>query len=470
MSSGLIDAPTEPAEQSPRPRRRRWLWLVVAVATVIVVAVAATLGGAYVKLTGNVKHIDVSTEELGVRPVKVATKAMNILVVGSDLRSGKNAKYGRFPGERTDTIMLAHISPKRDNAMVVSFPRDSMVQLPECPAKQGLPGQRAHLGMINESFNSGGIGCTWKTIESLTGIHIDHFVKVDFTGFKGMVNAIGGVEICVPEPINDKKALLTLPAGRQTLRGEQALGYVRARYSLGDGSDIGRIQRQQMFIASMVKKVMSGETLTDPAKLFGFLDAATKSVTTDPDLTPLVMKDLATSAQGLSAGQIRFITTPWRYSITYPGRVEWVEPQSKKLFQIVAQDRTVAGSGVKGGQTKVPRSKIQVEVRNGTNRSGLATLVAVQLEERGYHIFKIGDAPHKPYPKTTIMYSPNGAPSAPTLTRDLLTSTGRPVPRATTPRLILTVGDDWKGLKPLRIDDADSLKGFDATHDSCAGA
>lgn len=258
----------------------------VAVVAAVVVAVAATVGGAYVKLAGNVKQFDVTKEDLGVRPVKVATKALNVLVVGSDQRGGKNAKYGKFPGERTDTIMLAHISPKRDNAMVVSFPRDSMVQLPQCQAKQGLPGQQAHLGMINESFNSGGIACTWKTVESLTGIHVDHFVKVDFTGFKGMVDAVGGVEVCVPEPIHDKKALLTLPAGRQTLKGEQALGYVRTRYSLGDGSDIGRIQRQQMFIASMVKKVMSGETLTDPARLFGFLDAATKSVTTDPGLTP----------------------------------------------------------------------------------------------------------------------------------------------------------------------------------------
>ena len=140
--------------------------------------------------------------------------------------------------------------------------------------------------MINESFNSGGITCTWKTVETLTGIHIDHFVKVDFTGFKGMVDAVGGVEVCLPEAVDDKKALLHLAAGEQTLNGEQALGYVRARYSLGDGSDIGRIQRQQMFIASMVKKVMSGETLTDPAQLCGFLDAGTKAVTTDPELTP----------------------------------------------------------------------------------------------------------------------------------------------------------------------------------------
>ncbi|GIH93066.1 LCP family protein [Planobispora siamensis] len=466
MSSGSIDAA---AEHAPR-WRRRWVWWLVAVVTVVVLAVSATAVGAFVKLTGNVKHVEVTSEDLGTRPVKVATKAMNVLVVGSDQRDGKNARYGRFAGERTDTIMLAHISPRRDNAMVISFPRDSMVQLPACRARQGLPGQQAHIGMINESFNSGGIACTWKTIETLTGIHIDHFVKVDFTGFKDMVNAVGGVEVCVPEPIHDTKALLNLPAGRQTLMGEQALGYVRARYSLGDGSDIGRIQRQQMFIASMVKKVMSGETLTDPTRLFGFLNAATKSVTTDPGLTVGVMKDLAVSAEGLAAGQIHFITTPWRYSLVHPGKVEWVEPQSRRLFSIVARDKSIADAGVRGGQTKVARSKIHIEVRNGTWRSGLATVVAAKLEERGYHIAKIGDAPRKPQARTTIAYSPNGATKAPTLSRDLLASRGRLVEAARTGRLVLTIGDDWQGLRELSPDDAAGLNGFDATQDSCANA
>jgi LCP family protein required for cell wall assembly len=435
----------------------------------VVLVVVSIVAGAYVKLSGNVKHIEVTKDELGAtRPPAAPTTALNVLIVGSDQRDGKNARYGdRIAGERTDTIMLAHISSQRDNALVVSFPRDSLVQLPACKAKpaQHLAGQSPHLGMINESFNFGGIGCTWKTVETLTGIRIDHFVKVDFTGFKGMVNAVGGVDVCLPQPINDTKALLHLAAGRQTLQGEQALGYVRARYSLGDGSDIGRIQRQQLFIASMIKKVMSGQTLTNPARLFGFLDAATKSVTTDPELTPGVMKDLALSAQGLTAGQIHFITTPWRYSVSHPGRVEWVQPQAKKLFQIVAGDKDIDGSGVKSGQAKVPRSKVQIEVRNGTNRGGLATQVAADLEQRGYHVAKIGDVPRTPQAKTTIMYSPNGESGVPTLSKDVL-AVPTLVPGALTPRLVLTIGEDWKGLTALRADDDEALKGFDATHDS----
>ncbi|MGV9307878.1 LCP family protein [Nonomuraea sp. NPDC003727] len=468
MSSGLVAAPHPPSPSAEPPAgRRRWLRRVVVATTVVALAVAGAMVGAYVKLTSNVKHIDVTGDLDATRPPKAATTALNVLIVGSDQRDGRNARYGRaVEGERTDTIMLAHVSSRRDGAMVISFPRDSLVQLPPCRAKGRLPGQPAHLGMINESFNSGGIGCTWKTIESLTGIHIDHFVKVDFTGFKSMVDAVGGVEVCLPERVDDTKALLHLDAGRQSLNGEQALGYVRARYSMGDGSDIGRIQRQQMFIAAMLRKVMSGRTLTDPARLFGFLDAATKAVTTDPGLTPGVMKDLAESARGMTAGQIRFVTTPWYYSVSHPGRVEWVQPQARTLFQIVAKDLEV--TGVRGGQEKVPPSRIQVEVRNGTFRPGLAGQVAVGLEQRGYHVSRIGDASRKPYPKTQLAYSPNGETRVPTITRDLLSATPRLVAGAATPRLVLTIGDDWQGLKPMRVGASEALKGFDATHDTCA--
>ncbi|MEV7965924.1 LCP family protein [Sphaerisporangium sp. NPDC088356] len=478
MNGGLVDVrPDQPVDESagkPPGRAKRpwmaWLWCLVAAVTGVSVAGGATLVGAYSKLSGNIKHVDIDAKDLGTRPAKVS-KALNILIVGSDTRAGANVKYGhRDLGERTDTIILAHVSPNHDNALLISFPRDSLVQLPTCPPKpkNGLAGQRAHVGMINESFNFGGIGCTYRTIESLTGIRIDHYAKVDFTGFKSMVNALGGVDICVPKAIDDKKAMLHLAAGKQTVKGEQALGYVRARYSLGDGSDIGRIQRQQMFIASMIKKAMSGATLSDPAKLFRFLDAATKSVTTDPGLTVGVMKDLASSAQGLAAGDIRFVTTPWRYSLTQPGRVEWVQPQAKRLFQLVATDTKIQGSHIKTGrQGKVSKSKIEISVQNGTTRGGLGTQVAAALEQRGYTVVKVGDTKRKPYPKTTIMYAADGQSRVPTLAGDLLVSRSAPVKNVTTTRLVLVIGSDWKGLKAAPVSE-EELKGIDATQDSCS--
>ncbi|WP_245674559.1 LCP family protein [Herbidospora cretacea] len=436
--------------------------LIAAVLGVVVGAVSFVVTG-YVKVTTNVKHEAVPTTDLGSRPVKVSP-AMNVLIVGSDVRNGANKKYGVFAGERTDTIILAHISPKRDGATLISFPRDSLVQLPQCPARKGFPGQNAHVGMINESFNSGGIGCTWRTIESLTKIHIDHYVKVDFTGFKGMVDALGGVPVCVPEPgIHDKKALLTLPPGRQTLNGEQSLGYVRARYSLGDGSDIGRIQRQQMFLAAMSKKAMSGETLTNPGALLNLLDAVTKSITTDPDLTPTVLKDLALSAEGLKAGSIRFITTPWHYSLTSPGRVEWTQPQAKALFTMAAKDQLT--TKLVSGEQKIPRSQIHVVVQNGSGRSGLATNVAAVLEQRGYHILKVEDAP-KPYAKTFVKYTPNGQTRAVRVFRELERSTTFEVKAGSTQQVVLVLGADYQGLKQPKPSIED-VEGFDATHDTC---
>ncbi|MDA0632194.1 LCP family protein [Nonomuraea sp. MCN248] len=464
MTSGLVDTPPKP---SAPPRGRRWLRRLAVGAGTAVLLVTAAGVGVVLRLTGNVRHIDVSGE-LGVtRPPKVAAAAMNVLIVGSDQRDGKNARYGhRISGERTDTIMLAHLSSRRDGAVVISFPRDSVVRLPACRPREGHPGQQQHIGMINESFNNGGIACVWKTVESLTGIRVDHFVKVDFAGFKNMVDAIGGVEVCLPRRIDDSKAMLHLPAGRRTLDGEQALGYVRARYSLGDGSDIGRIQRQQMFIASMLKKVMSGDTLSDPARLIGFLDAGTRAVTTDPDFTIGAMKDLAESLRGLDAGRIRFITTPWRYSLTQPGRVEWEQPAADRLFRLVARDGRL--HDVRDGRTRVPPSKVALELRNGTFRPGLGTEVAAALEQRGYHVARVGDTRRKPYRRSMILYGPDGETRVPTLARDVREAAPRAMPRARTARLVLVVGDDWRGLKPPDPADDEALKGIDATHDTCA--
>lgn len=334
VSSELIDEPPAP-EEKPPARRRRVLWVLV-----IVLLLAAGLYGVYAGLTANIRHIEVTRDDLGEdRPAKAASDALNILVLGSDQQDDKD---GDYRGERTDTIMVVHLSARRNEAAVISFPRDLRVQLPKCRAREGLPGQRGQRGMINASFTVGGIGCIWKTIETLTGIHIDHFVKVDFTGFKSMVDAAGGVELCISEPIHDKYVQLNLPAGLQTLQGEEALGYVRTRHSLGDGSDIGRIQRQQHFLSAMVTKLMSGGILAHPVRLFGFLDAVGKSVTTDPGLTPRAMIEIALAVRGLSSDHIHFVIAPWRNARGYPGRVELLDGPARKLFRMIAADQPLS--------------------------------------------------------------------------------------------------------------------------------
>src|SRR5690606_33034465 len=163
---------------------------------------------------------------------------------------------------------------------------------PPCKKKDGTT-VPAQFGMINAAFSNGGPACTWRTIESLTDIHIDHYVEVDFAGFKRVVDALGGVEICVPRRIDDPKAELRLRAGRQVVRGEQALGYVRTRYGLGDGSDLDRIKRQQAFMASVVKEATDKGMLTDPGRTYDFLPAVNNSTKAADGLSLLARPQLA---------------------------------------------------------------------------------------------------------------------------------------------------------------------------------
>jgi LCP family protein required for cell wall assembly len=349
VSSELIDEPSASTDKGPSRWRSRWpVWSLV-IAAVVTLIVAVLGYGAYAKLTSNLKTIEINRADLGEkRPVKTST-ALNILVIGVDLG---NVQSPEHTGQRTDTIMLVHLSPQRNEGVIVSFPRDSMVQLPACRSRDGLSGQQRRIGIINSSFSLGGMGCIWKTIETLTGIHVDHAVMVDFAGFRNIVDAIDGVELCIPEPIHDEYAPLTLSAGWQTLRGEQALGYVRARHDLGDGSDIGRIQRQQNFAAAIAKKSMSVRTLVNPIRLFNVMNAITQSVVTDSGLTVGVMSDIARRA--LSIDQLEFAITPWRYSVIYPDRVEWRQGPAKKLFRLISTDQPVSGSLIKDGETASP--------------------------------------------------------------------------------------------------------------------
>ena len=178
--------------------------------------------------------------------------------------------------------MVVHLSADNTWAAGVSIPRDSMVQMPDCVAPDGriVPGA---LRQFNAAYPIGGPVCVQRTVESLTGLRIDHFVVVDFVGFVDMVDAVGGVTVYIPEPISDPNSKIYFETGCQTLDGKQALDYVRVRKGVGggDGSDTGRIERQQAFLTSLIQKVTSSGVLFNPIELYDFLDAVTKSVTTD---------------------------------------------------------------------------------------------------------------------------------------------------------------------------------------------
>lgn len=352
------DAAGAPGAGAEPPNHKHHLLRWIALGTSLVVLAAAAVGWwFYRKLDANITTDITAAAELETyekeRPKPLSLDAQNILLLGSDTRSGEgNSKYGRDDGgsQRSDTTILLHISGDRKSATAMSIPRDLMVTIPSC-RKPDRTRTKEQFAQFNWAFEFGGAACTIRTVERFTGVRIDHHMVVDFSGFKGMVDAVHGVEICLKEPIDDADAHLKLPAGKQTLRGEQALGFVRARKSIGNGSDTERMERQQQFLGALVKKVQSNGVLLNPTRLFPVLDAATKSLTTDPGLNSLKdLYDLTRSIRGIPTEKVRFLTVPRQPYSADPNRDELVEPDSAQLFKRLREDTPVTVVPDKGSK------------------------------------------------------------------------------------------------------------------------
>lgn len=418
--------------------RRVGRWIAVGVAVALLLA-AGTAFGLYEKLQGNI-HRDHVADQLGTdRPPKL-NKSVNILLLGSDSRDGANRRYWSpdVSGERSDTTVLLHLSPNRDRVVAVSFPRDSMVQVPECEKKNGqkVP---AYFGMLNSAFAYAGATCTWKMIESTTHIHIDHYAKIDFAGFTRVVDALGGVQICVPQAVNDPRADLYLKAGRQVVKGDAALGYVRTRYGIGDGSDLERIQRQQKFMAAVVDKATSGALLTDPARTYRFLDAVTKAIATDDTFSVSAMRKMATSLKGLSAGTVRFVTVPTQTYPKDPNRVQWDMAQAGPLFDAIRGDDNLSAPKYVTAEPAQPKPD-QVEVTT----VGAPKAAVQALKAQG---FKVTAAKGPAAPQTRILYGPGAERDADAVAvaiPDALIAAGPTVPAGT---VSLVVGPEGVRVK-----------------------
>ncbi|MCY0934659.1 LCP family protein [Streptomyces sp. H34-S4] len=351
-------------EKPPSGRRRRRLLRWAGLGTgVLVVAGTAAGWWVYSKLDGNIAEDTSAAAELRrydkERPAHLAGGARNILLIGSDSRTGKgNARYGQDKGtQRSDTTILLHLPADRKSATAVSIPRDLMTEIPAC-LKQDGSRTSEQFAQFNWAFEWGGTACTVRTVEALTGIRVDHHMVLDFSGFKKMVDAVGGVEVCLRQPVSDTEAKLKLPAGRQTLRGEQALGFVRARHSLGNGSDTERMARQQAFLGSLVKKVQSNGVLLNPARLYPLLDAATSSVTTDPGLSSLRgLYELVRGVRDIPTDQIKFLTVPRRPYAANLNRDELREPDASQLFRRLRADEPLAISPPEATATPAPASR-----------------------------------------------------------------------------------------------------------------
>lgn len=310
-------------------RVRRGIGLVLTAAVAFVGVGTATT---YARLQGNIESADVEPLLGALRPPPPkpdpedpnAGTPVNILIIGSDTRQG-NERYAtdrEEQGERSDTTIVAHISGDRSRVELVSIPRDTLSEQPECLRSDGSTAGARSQAMFNEAYSRGaangsetdGAACVQKTIEFLTGVYIHHFVIVDMTGFVDMVNAVGGVPMCIPAPINSPKAHLVLNAGQQTFDGVTALRYARARTGDGlDGSDNARIGRQQELMAATARTVLGKNLLTDVPDLIRFLNAATRSLTVSSGLAGIPdMTGLAYSLRGVAPSDITFMTIPNR--------------------------------------------------------------------------------------------------------------------------------------------------------------
>lgn len=282
-----------------------------------------------------------------------AGKALNIVVIGSDSREGDNdidggGASGATGGMRSDTTMLVHISADRSRVEVVSIPRDTLVDIPACPLPDGSYSYAQYDTMFNSAFATGastgdvayGAACTILTIESMTGLTIDDFVVVDFTGFVSVIDAIGGVPMYFSEDVYDASSSLDISAGCRLLNGEQALAFARARKNLGDGSDISRIGRQQELVEAVLNEVLSARLFTNPSQLYEVIDASVSTLTTSTaNLGSLWdMVGLASSLSNLTDDGIAMITMPFDWA---GARVTVNSTYAPQVWEALANDSPV---------------------------------------------------------------------------------------------------------------------------------
>ncbi|MFG2847525.1 LCP family protein [Kitasatospora sp. NPDC048296] len=392
------------AAAARRNRRRRILkWT----AGTGALAMVAGCGGAYYlyqHFNDNLTSVKVQLGEEAERP-QAAGDALNILVIGTDSRQGLGREYGDEGSTgHADTTLLFHIAKDRTNATVISIPRDLMVPIPECRTDQGkkIPGSARE--MFNTSLGQDGrdAGCTWKTVEKMTGIRVDHFVQVNFEAVKTLSTAVGGVEVCAAKDIDDKDSHLKMSKGRHTVQGEEALAFVRTRHAVGFGGDLTRIPLQQQFISSMIRKIKSDDTLTSPTKLYKLADAATKALTVDSGIGSVdKLKDLAQDISKVDTKNITFTTVPVLDDPKDDDRLILKQPDAEQVFSMIAGDRSLTGTATPPAtDTPAPAAPssaapattapavdakdVRVTVRNGSGTRGQSGPTVEKLKAKGF--------------------------------------------------------------------------------------
>jgi LCP family protein required for cell wall assembly len=446
----------------------------------IAVTLALVLGSLYAYMRyravwDSIHRIDVS-KDLAKRPPKYGN-ALNILLIGSDSRAGGNRIGGYSLGQRSDTVMVLHISPGRRTAVVLSFPRDSVVPVLQCAALDGTAGQQAQPGQVeqlNATFANGGPGCLQTTLEQTTHIRLDDFIQLTFVGFMKIINDIGGVEVCLPQAVNVPQSGLHLSKGPHHIYGPQALAWWRSRESIGLGSDLQRIQRDQFLMASLLQGVKKSGILSSPRKMISVVTDAAQAMRTDTGLTPGKMLQIAESLRGLATKSVQFIQVPTVAYALNQNWVQWIDPEAPQLFSAIAHDSKLpklpkstghktklVKSGTKPGTggtaagksavlDTISPSKVTVEVLNGSAVQGIAGSTATQLTGRGFNVAGTGNAANSAYTTSVIEYaSAADLPAARTLEGQLSHVTLQRDSSLTRGTVVLILGSSFTALKSV---------------------
>lgn len=354
----------EPATAQKRRRRRRWVYVIVA-ALLFAVGVAGTGAYLYRDLDEQIRTDDVFDQIVAPRPQQrfdaAGNTPLNILVLGTDTRSGDAG--------RSDTNILLHIAGDKSRAQAVSIPRDLIVDRPACRSRTDpdrmVP--EAEQRMWNEAYSVGGTACTVAQFEKMSGIFVNHFIRVEFDSVKDVADALDGVPICMPYTVDDPANGIYLPEGSYDAKGEVAVSYVRARYNIGDGGDLGRLKRQQAFLAAMLSKASSVGTMANPLRFYNFLDAATENLETDPLLGKLEnLIGLQNDLDDIGLDNVNFLTMPVAPYAPDPNRLA-VGPGASQLWREINDDQPLSPRFLEEGTSAAEGEASTGKERNDEN-------------------------------------------------------------------------------------------------------
>ena len=449
------------ARRSRKRGRHRGLKIAAMVVAGVVLAGGGYVGYTAWSLQHNIQHDSLyngTTGNAGTeKPDAFGRTPINLLMIGSDGRDNKaDCKIGGDcgPGANADVEMVVHISADRSNATVMSVPRDLETELPACTDSKTGAHRDAGTGMINSTL-AYGPGCTVAAVHDLTGITIDHFAMIDFSGVVNMSDAVGGVNVCVDNNVYDPYSHLKLKKGTHTLKGLAALEFLRTRHGFGNGGDLGRADAQHIFMTQMINSLKSTKTFTNVPRMLSLATAATKALTFDDGLKSISsLLGLADDLNKVPTNRMTFTTMQTGADPADINRLV-IAPGAQTLFNTIANDQSLTtASGKKSAAatatatavakaTAAATGDIAVQVENGTTTAGRATALHDALIKQGYSSdTTIGNAPSNGVQTTSLEYGTGRKADA----QAVAASLGLPssaLKQTTGSRITLVIGADW---------------------------